>query len=102
MEDLFGNTKFCFVHFVFVVNTPHVLKFVTSALFLRRHIAMLAIERHNTIQTRHVTKENSERVASRWILSCFSKLLCISMGIRVARLSTEGGRWRGRADEYSM
>jgi hypothetical protein len=47
---------------------------------------VLAIERHNTIQTRHVSKERSELIPSRWILSYFSKLLCISMAIRVINL----------------
>jgi hypothetical protein len=45
-----------------------------------------AIERHNILQTQEISKERLESTTSRWILSCFSKILCISIGMRVTNL----------------
>jgi hypothetical protein len=55
---------------------------------------MLPIERHNVFQTRHVSKESPEYIASRWMLSCFSELLCVSIAIHVTKFCTRGGHMR--------
>jgi hypothetical protein len=52
---------------------------------------MLAIERHNTFQTRRVSKESPKYVTSRWMLSCPSKLSWFSIAIRVTKFCTWGG-----------
>jgi hypothetical protein len=39
--------------------------------YTERHFA---IKRHNSFQTRELSKESPEYIASRWILSCFSKV----------------------------
>jgi hypothetical protein len=49
------------------------------------HSCTLAVERHNVFLTADVSKESPEYIASRWMLSCFSRLLCISIAIRVTK-----------------
>jgi hypothetical protein len=39
----------------------------------------------------YLFKESPEHVASRWILSCFLKLLCISIAMSVTKSCTWGG-----------
>jgi hypothetical protein len=53
----------------------------------------LAIESHNSFQTREVSKESPKDVASRWILSCFFKVLCFLIATRNTDFRTrrEGG-----------
>jgi hypothetical protein len=51
----------------------------------------LAMERHNVIQTQDVSKETPKHIISRWILSCFSKPLCISIAMSVTKFCTRGG-----------
>jgi thioredoxin reductase len=52
----------------------------------------LAMEWHNIIQTRDVSKETPKHIVSRWILSCFSKPLCLSIAMSVTKFFTrEGG-----------
>jgi hypothetical protein len=51
---------------------------------------VFAIERHNDLESRDVSKGSPRSIASRWILSCFSKLLCIS--IAMTKFCTRGDR----------
>jgi hypothetical protein len=48
------------------------------------YVTHIAIEMHNYFQTRSLTKESRQCVASLWILPCASKPLCNSIAIRVA------------------
>jgi hypothetical protein len=52
---------------------------------------VLVIKRHNDLQTREVSKESPEYTTSRWILSRFSKALCLFIAICVHTFA------RGRA-----
>jgi hypothetical protein len=47
---------------------------------------VLAIKRHNGLQTRGVSNESLRSIVSRWILSCFSKVLCIFIATRATYL----------------
>jgi hypothetical protein len=40
---------------------------------------IFAIKRHDSSQTRDVSKERQGNTVSRWILSCLSKVLCLFM-----------------------
>jgi hypothetical protein len=55
------------------------------------HSYILAIERHDIFQIRHVSKESLYYIASRWILSCFSTVLCISIAMCITKFCTWGG-----------
>jgi hypothetical protein len=48
MEDLFGNTKFSFVHFIFVVN----IRVVSSAYSSRvpSFVPRIVMEMHNSFE----------------------------------------------------
>jgi hypothetical protein len=59
---------------------------------LRRSSFTLAIQRHNVVQTWDVSRESPERIASRWILSRISRLLCISITMSVTKVGTRGAR----------
>jgi hypothetical protein len=56
---------------------PHVLKFITSALFQRRHIATRLLSEGTMFCKLGTYQKTVEHIASRWILSCFLKVLCI-------------------------
>jgi hypothetical protein len=64
-------------------------KVVISTLIMRRHIATCLLSKGT--QTRHVSKEKSNHVASRWMLSCPSNLSWFSIAIRVTKFCTWGG-----------
>jgi hypothetical protein len=53
---------------------------------------MLAMEKHNFAQTWDVSKESPDHIAARWTLPCFSKLLCISIAMRVTKVCAREGR----------
>jgi hypothetical protein len=57
-------------------------------LHTKAHSYMLAIERHNTFQTRRISKESPRHVASRWMLSCPSKLSWLPIAIRFTKFCT--------------
>jgi hypothetical protein len=46
-------------------------------------VESIAIKRHNGFRTRDTSKESLGHILSRWTLAYFSKLLCISIAIRV-------------------
>jgi hypothetical protein len=62
-------------------------KFVTSALFLRKHVDMLAIEKTALFRLAYIQRKFSKCCIS-MDLSCFSKLLYISTPIRITKLCT--------------
>jgi hypothetical protein len=74
------------------VDYPHVLKFVTSALLLRRHIATRLLSKGTVFCKLGMYLERVlEHIASQWILSCSSNLLCISIAMSVTKFCTRGG-----------
>jgi hypothetical protein len=65
---------------------------VGSSTWNGLHKLLYPIKRHNVFQTRHVAKETPAYIASRWILSCFERLLCIFIATNVTDFCTrEGG-----------
>jgi hypothetical protein len=52
---------------------------------------VVAIKRHNNLQIRDVSKESPGHIVSRWILSCFSRLLYILIFHCITELCT----WEG-------
>jgi hypothetical protein len=50
-------------------------------------VESIAIKRHNGFRMRDTSKESLGHILSRWTLACFSKLLCISIAIRVTLAS---------------
>jgi hypothetical protein len=72
---LFRPKKETFVESVEVWNT---YPLPTNALS-----SVLAIEWHNSLYIRDVSKDSLRYIVSRWILSYFSKLLCVSIAVQV-------------------
>jgi hypothetical protein len=56
---------------------------------------IFAFERHDVFQIRHISKESPYYIASRWILTCSSRVLCISIAMRITKFCTRGGGRRG-------
>jgi hypothetical protein len=69
---------------------PHVPKISNLCpLPTKARSYMFTIKKHNSFQTRYVSNESPEYIASRWKLFWYSKLLCISIAIRVMSLCTQ-------------
>ena len=52
---------------------------------------LMAVKMHNDFYTRDLPRESQGRLVSRWILSCFSKPLCLLIFISVTGACTWGG-----------
>jgi hypothetical protein len=66
-----------------------------SPLPTKAYSYTLATERHNVFETDDVSEESYKHIVPRWILSCFSKLLCISIAKGVTKFCTRGARDSG-------